>query len=202
LPVEHCLGNHDIWGWNRRQSLASGREPRYGKRWAMDVLGLEERYRSFDRAGWHFIVLDSTHAHGESYRADLDPEQFEWLRADLRAAGNRPVLILSHIPILSAAAYFDGDNERTGDWVVPGAWMHQDARRLKNLFREHRNVKLCLSGHLHLRDRVDYEEVTYLCNGAVSGGWWRGPYQECEAGYALIDLRADGTFDHRYLRYG
>jgi hypothetical protein len=79
--------------------------------------------------------------------------------------------------------------------------MHQDARRLKNLFREHRNVKLCLSGHLHLRDRVDYEGVTYLCNGAVSGGWWRGPYQECEAGYALIDLRADGTFDHRYLRY-
>src|SRR5262249_31622445 len=42
LPVEHCLGNHDVWGWDCGRSGATGREPLYGKRWAMDVFGLEE----------------------------------------------------------------------------------------------------------------------------------------------------------------
>jgi len=48
-----------------------------------------------------------------------------------------------------------------------------------------------------LRDRIEYNGVTYLCNGAVSGNWWRGAYQECEPGYALLDLYDDGTFEHR-----
>jgi len=53
--------------------------------------------------------------------------------------------------------------------------MHVDAAKIKDLFAKHKNVKLCLSGHLHLVDRVDYNGVTYLCDGAVCGGWWKGP---------------------------
>ncbi len=193
LPIEHCLGNHDLWGGN---GLADG------KRWALNEYGLGERYRSSDRSGWHFIVLDSIHPGGNLYQARLDEEQFEWLRLDLRAVPKTmPVLVLSHIPILSACAFFDGDNEKTGNWVVPGAWMHLDARRLRDLFRQHSNVKLCLSGHIHLLDRVDYGGVSYVCNGAVSGNWWKGPYQDCAAGYGLIDLHDDGSFEHRYIRY-
>src|SRR5262249_3480640 len=112
-----------------------------------------------------------------------------------------PVLVVSHVPILSAWVFFDGDNVKDGRWVVPGAWMHLDATRFKDLFRSHPNVRLCLSGHTHLRDCVECEGVTYLCNGAVCGAWWQGPYRGCPAGYGLIDLYADGSFDHQFVHY-
>ncbi len=81
--------------------------------------------------------------------------------------------------------------------------MHSDFRRLHGLFRKHPNVKVALSGHLHLVDRIDYSGVTYFCNGAVSGGWWRGPHmEEYNAGYAMLNLYDDGTFDRAYVNYG
>lgn len=203
LPVVHCIGNHDVWGWTKSKSGCDGNEDMYGKKWAIDALGIPSRYRSFDRAGWHFIVLDSSYPDGEGYKARLDEPQFEWLADDLaKTARSTPVLILSHIPILSAAAYFDGDCEESGDWKVPGAWIHIDARRIKDLFSKHPNVKLCISGHLHLVDRVDYNGVTYLCNGAVSGNWWKGKHQEFNEGYALVNLYSNGHFDREYVNYG
>lgn len=205
LPVEACIGNHDVWGWDRKSSGTTGDEPLYGKSWAVEALGLPRRYRSFDRAGWHFVVLDSTQpgARPNSYTARIDDEQFDWLQKDLEATKKEtPVLVLSHIPILSAAVFFDGENSKTGDWQVPGAWMHIDAVKLKDLFVGHPNVKVCLSGHLHLVDRVDYHGVTYLCNGAVCGGWWKGNYHECAPGYAVMDLHPDGSFDRTYIPFG
>jgi 3',5'-cyclic AMP phosphodiesterase CpdA len=201
LPVEHCIGNHDVWGFADREGVHARKAV---KKWACDVLKLERPYRSFDLGGWHVIVLDSTHpGRGTDYTARLDDEQFEWLKADLAVTpATRNVLVLSHIPILAACAYFDGINEKSGDWVVPGKWMHIDARRIKDLFRKHPNVKVALSGHVHLVDRVEYNGVVYLCNGAVSGGWWKGPYQECEPGYALVDLYEDGTVVREYVTFG
>ncbi len=203
LPVTNCIGNHDVWGWNKGASKTTGDEPEYGKAWAMQALGLDRRYYSYDQAGWHFIVLDSTHSDGgSSYTAKLDEEQFAWLEADLKATpASTPVLILSHIPIFAACPYFDGDNEKSGNWVVPGAWMHIDARRLKDLFNRHPNVKTSLSGHIHLVDRVDYLGVKYFCNGAVCAGWWGGPYQEFYNGYGLVELFDDGSVENEFVRF-
>ncbi len=68
-------------------------------------------------------------------------------------------------------------------------------------FNQHKNVKLAVSGHIHLTDRVDYNGVSYCCNGAVSGRWWFGKYQHTEAGYAIIDLYDDGSFTNTYVSY-
>jgi 3',5'-cyclic AMP phosphodiesterase CpdA len=202
LPMVNCLGNHDVWGWDRLKSGCRGDEPHYGKAWAMQVMGLTQRYYSFNRAGWHFVVLDSTFNVGNDYTAKLDDEQFEWLDADLAANKGAPVLVLSHIPILSVSAFLDGDNESSGNWQVPGAWMHIDARRIKDLFVRRRNVRLCLSGHLHMVDRCDYLGVSYLCSGAVSGAWWKGSWEGFEPGYALVDLFDDGSFSAQYTGFG
>lgn len=194
LPYQVCVGNHDILGMKQDT----------GKAWAVKSFGLKHHYYSFDRAGWHFIVLDSTEPQaGGKYKGRLDEEQFAWLEKDLAGTPNdRPVLVLSHIPILTVTSFFDGNNEKTGDWVIPGAWMHIDARRIKNLFNKHPNVKLCLSGHEHLVDQVTYSTVTYCCNGAVCGAWWKGSYHECAPGYGVVDLYEDGSFHNQYVVYG
>lgn len=203
LPIRHCVGNHDVWGWNRAAAGVTGAEARFGKAWALEAFGLTHRYYRFDQAGWRFLVLDSTFPRGDGYTARLDDEQYEWLKGELAAvpAGTH-VALLSHIPILCGCAFLDGDNEKSGNWVVPGAWMHTDARRLKDLFFRHRQVRVALSGHIHLRDRLEYNGVTYLCNGAVSGGWWKGDYQETGPGYALVDFYDDGSCECEYVSYG
>jgi 3',5'-cyclic AMP phosphodiesterase CpdA len=205
LPARFALGNHDIWGWGIRGRPGIEREKGYGKALALERLALPDRYYSFDLNGWHFVVLDSMQpdfANKHSYTASLDEAQFAWLARDLAAVpAATPVCILSHIPILSACVFFDNDLESTGSWVVPGAWTHIDARRLKDLFRKHPNVKVCLSGHVHLADDVTYLGVRYLCNGAVSGGWWKGDYQEFPPAYAIVDFHEDGTVERQLVPY-
>jgi 3',5'-cyclic-AMP phosphodiesterase len=44
-------------------------------------------------------------------------------------------------------------------------------------------------------------DVTYICDGAVSGAWWKGNRRETAPAYGLIDFYADGTFAERYLHY-
>ena len=203
-PARCVIGNHDI--------LAM--DPADGKKWATDAYGLDRRFYHFDQAGWRFIVLESTspnvlRGEGGGYKGKLDDEQFDWLDRTLRDTPNAtPVCVISHIPIIAACAYFDGDNEESGDWRVPGAWMHVDARKIKDLFHKHESavgrskVRLCLSGHIHLADIVEYLGITYACNGAVSGGWWGGPYQEFNPGYALVDLYDNGSSSVEYVNYG
>ncbi len=201
LPIVHCIGNHDVWGW-KATGAALASDQLYGKPWALQEFGLTTRYYSFDRAGWHFIVLDSTHYKPGGYIAKLDEEQFEWLQDDLNTTpGATPICVLSHIPIMCFCAFFDGDNEESGDWKVPGAWMHIDARRIKDVFKQHSNVKLCLSGHIHLQDEVEYLGIKYLCNGAVSGNWWEGAYQEFPPAYVVVDLFDDGSSESEYIPY-
>jgi hypothetical protein len=72
---------------------------------------------------------------------------------------------------------------------------------LKNLFTHYPNIKLAISGHIHLLDRVEYNGVTYCCNGAVSGAWWGGKYHDTKPGYAIIDLYSDGRFTNTYSSY-
>ena len=205
LPIIHALGNHDIWGWG----LSDGgieKDPLYGKQMGLENLGLKNRYYSFDRAGWHFVVLDSMHARNEvsryPYIGQLDEEQFNWLGDDIKGvAGPTPICIVSHMPILTACAFFDGDNEKTGNWVVPASWMHIDARRFRELFAQSPGVRLCLSGHIHQYESLDYLGVRYVTSGAVCGNWWRGVYMNCPPGYVMVNLYDDGSSDSTLVPY-
>jgi 3',5'-cyclic AMP phosphodiesterase CpdA len=192
IPYQICIGNHDVLN---NHSVD-------GKKWAVDSYELPKSYYSFDRKGWRFLVLDSTSPLEGRYKARLDEAQFDWLKQQLQQTeASTPIAIVSHIPILSATTFFDGNNEKTGDWNVPGAFMHLDARAMKDLFLKHPNVKMSLSGHIHLVDEVRYNNVVYYCDGAVSGGWWKGPFQEFGNGYALIDLFDDGTVQRSFVNF-
>lgn len=199
----NCIGNHDVWGWGINDKALKN-DPMYGKNWAVKELGIPNRYYSIDKKGWHFIFLDSAFYDEEnhSYTAKLDKEQFNWLENDLKNTPVKtPVCVVSHIPIISSSVFFDGDNEKTGNWQVPGAWMHIDARKIKDLFSNHPNIKLAISGHVHLAEKTSYLGIDYLCNGAACGAWWQGKYQEFPPMYAVIDLNEDGTFHSELIHY-
>lgn len=197
LPIHYCLGNHDIW-WDEKDKG----EPLYGKKYALEQLSLTKPYYSFKKAGWKFIILDSVHLDIDNtwYIGKLGDEQFAWLEQELKNTDPLvPVLVMSHIPILTATNLIEDDT--VNKWVMLGGDMHTDNAKIIGLFYKHPNVKLCLSGHIHLRDKVVYNDVTYICNGSVSGAWWKGNRRETAAGYGLLDLYADGSFTEKYINY-
>lgn len=199
LPVYTCVGNHDILV--KRESITSFSD---GKTRAMDKLGQAKAYYSFDRNDWHFIVLDSVQEKcvGHGYTASLGEAQMDWLEKDLqKTSAETPVMVISHIPILSACVFLDGQNVRKDDWHVPGGWMHTDCVELVELFYKHKNIRLAVSGHIHLHDQVVYNGITYFCNGAVCGDYWFGKTRQTKAGYAVIDLFSDGSFTNHYITY-
>jgi 3',5'-cyclic AMP phosphodiesterase CpdA len=209
LEVHSVIGNHDIWGWDRPRAGTEGSEPQFGKRWACDEFGRDLPYTSFDRGGWHVVLLDSISPHpgkdDRGYIGRLDDPQWDWLERDLAATPpTAPVLVVSHIPILSAmpiALAGPADPQAAG-LQVSGGRIHVDADRFQALFSRHRNVKACASGHMHLLEQIDYQGVRYLCNGAVCGGWWKGKNRDTDFGYALLDLFDDGTVERQYVPYG
>lgn len=185
--MHSCLGNHDMW-W----VAPSEEDKMYGKDYAVQRLNIPNRYYSFFRDNWHFIILDSNQS-----GIRLDPEQRKWLEEQLVSLKeDTSVLILSHYPILGVSDHFVGGQ-------------HSDFDELNTLFYKHKGkVKLCLSGHQHMLDEAWYNGVSYRCNGALSGFWWgkgdehsaaKGYYLETPPGYAILDLYDDGTFENTYI---
>ncbi len=184
--VFSCIGNHDCW-W----AAPSKSDDMYGKDYVVKRLKIPARYYSFDRKGWHFIILD-----GNNERISLDEAQYNWLVNDLeKLPANTPTLLMSHFPVFGATPILVGGN-------------HADNKKLKDLFYKHRDkVRVMLSGHNHLYDKILYNGVWYCCNGAMSGFWWgkgdkesAGPgyYLETPPGFAILKLYQDGTLENEY----
>ncbi len=182
-----CLGNHDMW-W----AAPDKQDPMYGKDYVVKQLSIPNRHYSFDRKGWHFIILDSNNKNAGS----LDEDQRKWLENDLGSLPQgTPVIVLSHYPILAVCTHIDGGN-------------HTDAVYITNLFFKHKDKKItCFSGHIHLLDNAVYNNVSYFCNGALSGFWWEDGdaqsagkyyYKQTPPGYAIIDLFDDGSVINQY----
>jgi 3',5'-cyclic-AMP phosphodiesterase len=200
LPVKHCLGNHDIWGWQLKEDVKT--DAWYGKAWWLQQTGYSKTYYSFTHNHWHFIFLDSVQENKGGYIALLDDEQFGWLEKELEANKEKMICIVSHIPIISfCPAMFSKDMLPNGDWKLSRALLHTDARKIKDLFKKHANIKTCLSGHIHLQDEVNYLNIKYYCNGAVSGSWWKGAFQDFAPAYALFDFYNDGTVERKMVEY-
>ncbi|KQC01553.1 metallophosphoesterase [Pedobacter sp. Hv1] len=200
LPVKYALGNHDIWAWQLKDAVKT--DPLYGKGWWLQQTGYAKTYYSYTHNDWHFIVLDSVQENNGGYIALLDEPQFAWLENELNNHKEKFICIVSHIPIMSfCSAMFFKDMLPNGDWKLSRALLHTDARKIKDLFKKHPNIKTCLSGHIHLQDELTYLGIKYYCNGAVSGNWWGGAFQDFAPAYALFDFHSDGTVERKIVEY-
>jgi len=199
-PFYPVLGNHDVWGWDEKASKTTGKEPKWGKRWFLDEFQRDRSYYAVEHGGWRLVVLDTVFRTPDGYNGRIEDEQFEWLRGQLQT--EKPVLIASHIPLFAPCTMMYGYNPQTGWWNVGGNLMTKNFNDVKKLFDERPNVKVCLSGHIHLQDRYDYNGVGYLCGGAVSGAWWGGRFHDFDPAYLVLDLWPDGRWEHRFVSWG
>jgi 3',5'-cyclic-AMP phosphodiesterase len=201
LDIFSAIGNHDVWyGPDDVTDAEYKKDKRYGKQWAIDELKLPNRYYSFSSRGWKFIALDSING---SNGYQLDDEQFAWLEREIRNA-TTPILVYNHVPILSMGALlYYTKRKPVAEVMFPSGDMHNDHQRVKDLFHTNQQVKVCLSGHVHYVDAIEYLGVKYYCNGAVSGNWWGTPLalEEFPPVYAIIDLFEDGTSGHQLVYY-
>jgi 3',5'-cyclic-AMP phosphodiesterase len=98
-------------------------------------------YYSFDRAGWHFVVLHTLERHDVDVRVP-DP-QIAWLRDDL-AATRAPTIVLMH----HSASEQDVEDSR---WWPGRAHMAlvKERKELRAVFEQSGRVRAVFNGHLH-----------------------------------------------------
>lgn len=203
IPIRQCIGNHDVFGWGGPRKVTTD-HPLYGKKMVQERLELPRTTYSFDHKGWHFCVVDDIRPlkdNAEGYEAGVSEEDLAWLADDLKAAGDRPKVLVTHIPIVSVVVFRAVNAAADPKINVSKSMICQNPGPILTLLREHK-VSLVLAGHLHDNEVIRYEHTTHVGEGAVSGGWWKGPHRLSPEGFGVVDLRPDGSFDHRYHTFG
>ncbi len=149
VPVLYVMGNHDgesfdIAAHNRQRQLFTehtGSPPWYHR----------------EIRGWHLIVLDSSR-NGRGGRGGwgiVDPEQIQWLKAELATIGpTEPILLVEHHP-------FNRPQAQAGDLV--------NSAEVLDAFQGH-YLTYTITGHFHenLHDR-DARGIHHFVTGATCG---------------------------------
>jgi 3',5'-cyclic AMP phosphodiesterase CpdA len=205
IPTRHLLGNHDWVGWSRPE--ADGSDPRYGLGLPLRALGMERNWYAFDEGGWRFVLLDDVDMTRKGRFVGTVPEdQLAFLRAQVTEDPRRPVLVFTHVPIITATEFYGGRAELRDDtWRLASNRLVDNSRAVLDAVQGG-NVRAFASGHIHELDRIEVAGHRFICSGAVSGQQWggqriAGPLGTPE-GFGVFDLRPDGSFDYRYQTYG
>jgi predicted phosphodiesterase len=173
-PSYHVLGNHD---------MDNSDGERFSREYTVSHLNMPSRYYSFDREGFHFIVLDGNDRKEppqEGYARYMGTEQLDWLKRDL-AGTSAPVIIFSHQSI-----------EDPG-----GVENAADVRRIleeANLLAGKKKVIACFSGHHHIDFNTEINGIHYIQVNSMSYVWMGGDY---------LHVRYSKEVDeqHPYVKY-
>jgi len=196
MPLYHAVGNHDVFGILTKSGVTPN-DPAYGKKMYEDRIG--HTYYSFDRKGWHFVVLDSIQPTDDRlWEARVDRKQLAWLKDDLgRLEPNAPVIAVIHVPLVTAFPTYAMElvTDRKYNTLTVA-----NSPDVLAAFEEH-NVVAVLQGHTHVNEIVDHKNTRYITSGAVCGNWWHGPRMGFPEGFTVVSVR-DGKVSTRYETYG
>lgn len=150
------LGNHDMDNCSKEE--------------VMQFIGMNNRYYSFDKGDFHFIVLDPNNIYdGEKYIpyengnyfgygekvSYVDPEQVEWLKKDLQATDKR-CIIFSH-------QSFECSSQN-----------REEIRKIfedENLRAGYKKVAVAFSGHDHTNYMKEINGIAYIQINSASNQW-------------------------------
>jgi 3',5'-cyclic-AMP phosphodiesterase len=196
MPIYHTIGNHDAFGVLTKSGVTP-RDPQYGKKMYQERMG--KTYYSFDRKGYHFVVLDSIQpTEDRLWEARVDEQQLGWLADDLKVAGTQaPIILVIHVPLVTAFATYAeriAANQKYNTLTVA------NAPQVLAKFQGY-NVIAVLQGHTHVTELVERQNTKFITSGAVCGNWWHGPRMGVPEGFMVVSLR-DGKISTRYETYG
>ena len=160
-PKHNVLGNHDMDYGTKNQ--------------IMELLEMPRNYYSFDRGDFHFVVLDCNYLNmpdgfkdfansnyfGTGNRRDwVNPEQVEWLKADLRSTNLRTIVFTHQCvgPFWAKDAHVNRAPVRAAlaDANKEAGWQ---------------KVTACFSGHHHTDHHSVSESVNYVLVNSASYYW-------------------------------
>ena len=190
LPHYSVLGNHDMDGGFTRED-------------AVAYMSMPGRYYSFDRGGWHCIILDGNDPSDPpvaGYARAVAADQRAWLAADLRGT-DLPVLLFIHQSL---------DREEVdGDRAVLNLLANH------NRAVGHRQIIAVFSGHHHLDYAACIDGIWHVQINSMSNYWMGDPFKTVRYStsidaqfpyikytapyrdplYALVRVKPDGTID-------
>jgi 3',5'-cyclic AMP phosphodiesterase CpdA len=126
----HVAGNHDLIHLGKDDLLAAWGRPAGG-----------ELYTSFDRGGWHFVVLHTRERKDRD--VSLGEAQLAWVAEDLAQHPGPTVVLMHHSAAdqdLRGNRWFEGS---------PHICLVRERRKLRALLEGHGEVRVVLNGHLH-----------------------------------------------------
>ena len=154
----HVLGNHDM-------DLGTKED-------VMNLWGMKEKYYSFDKGDFHFVVLDCNYILKDGQYVDyansnyyidqqnrdlVNPEQIGWLKRDLEKT-NKQSIIISH-------QAFD---EIWDGWSVPNRHLVRKVIDDANNRTDFQKVIACFCGHHHVDDHSYINKVHYFQMNSAS----------------------------------
>ncbi len=174
-PNRHCvLGNHCLSTVPRDRFLGAVEQA--------------SGHRSFDRGGFHFVLLDACHRKdGTPYSAgnfhwtdtEIPAAQQEWLSADLQAT-RLPTVVFVHQRLDSPA----GSPHRIAS-----------ADAVRKLLQRDGRVRAVFQGHSHQNELNRIEGIDYVTLAAMVEGSGAE-----NSGYSLLEGRSDGSLLLRGFR--
>jgi 3',5'-cyclic AMP phosphodiesterase CpdA len=169
LPRYNVLGNHDMDGGFTRQDTVA-------------YMSMPGRYYSFNRKGWHCVVLDGNDPSEpplEGYARGVAADQRAWLTADLQST-DLPVLIFIHQSLDRGEV--DGDRE-----VLDVLVAHNQAVG-------RRQIVAVFSGHHHLDYAVCIDDIWHVQINSMSNYWMGDDFMQVRYSPAI-----DAAFP--YIKY-
>lgn len=157
----HVLGNHDMDFGTKQETM---------RFWDM-----KEKYYSFDKGNFHFVIMDGNYilkddqyldyANANFYidqqrRSLVNPEQIEWLKDDL-AKTDKQTVIISH-------QAFD---EIWDGWSSPSRFAVRKVIDDANNNPRFQKVIACFCGHHHVDDHSYINNVHYFQMNSASYYW-------------------------------
>lgn len=168
-PVEkyNTLGNHDMDKGNKQEF--------------MEFVGMKQRYYSFDKGDFHFIVLDPNNLfvdgeyipydNGNYYKAPkergyIDPPQLQWLESDLLQT-SKHCIVFSHQSFDNRASCQNADKVRA---------IFEEANRKAGFTK----VIAAFSGHHHTDYAEEINQINYVQINSMSQEWVGSKYSAPE----------------------
>jgi len=160
----YVLGNHCVDMLTKEEFLGA--------------IGRDKSYYSFDRGGWHFVVLDSCfRSDGQPYGrkssdwkdANIPADQLEWLATDL-VSSKQPTIIFAH--------------QRLDEGGVHAV---RNAAEVRRILEKSGHVQAVFQGHSHENAYQDIAGIHYCTLVAMIEG--SGPDNN---GYSTVTVSPNG----------